>query len=350
MTGTAGERKSFSPPKEDLLDLHALTQQTPTPRYSEIIGRSPKLREVVAQGEMVATADCNALILGETGTGKELVAKLIHNSSLRQHRPFIKLNCAAIPTGLLESELFGYERGAFTGAVAQRLGRFELANKGTIFLDEVGDIGLELQPKLLRVLQEQEFERLGSTRTVQTDVRVIAATHRDLPQMVAEGKFREDLFYRLNVFPITIPPLRERVEDIPLLVDHFAKYYAHRLDKKIEVVPSDVMEAFTQYSWPGNIRELQNFIERAVILSSGPALMPPLTELVRLKESIEPEPITLREVERAHISRILRQANGELTRAAALLGVPRTTLFYKIRRLGVAVPRTQRSRKAIAAT
>ena len=287
--------------------------------------------------------------MGETGTGKELVAKMIHSYSPRRHRELVKLNCAAIPLGLLESELFGCERGAFTGAVTQRVGRFELANKGTLFLDEVGDIPLELQPKLLRVLQEQEFERLGSNRTIRTDVRLIAATHRPLSRMVAEGKFREDLFYRLNVFPISIPPLRERIEDIPQLVEHFTRYYACRLNKPIEAISSETMKVLTQYSWPGNIRELQNFIERAVILSPGLELAPPFAELVRLKEASPAEPVTLIDVERAHISRILRQVNGELTRAACLLGIPRTTLFYKMRRLGVSVPATRKSRRATAA-
>jgi formate hydrogenlyase transcriptional activator len=348
MSPTAAERQFFVQPQHESLDLHVSHQETTITHDPEIIGTSSSLREVLTQSEMVASTDCTALILGETGTGKELIAKLIHNNSNRRHRPFIKLNCAAIPSGLLESELFGCERGAFTGAVAQRLGRFELAHKGTMFLDEVGDIPLELQPKLLRVLQEQEFERLGSSRTMQTDVRVIAATHRDLWRMVTEGKFREDLFYRLNVFPIDIPPLRQRVEDIPLLVRYFTTYYAHRLNKQIEVVSSETMDALSRYAWPGNIRELQNFVERAVILSRGLELTPPLAELTRLKESVQSEPTTLREVERAHISRMLRQANGELTRAAALLGIPRTTLFYKIRRLGVAVPMAQKSRNVIA--
>jgi formate hydrogenlyase transcriptional activator len=310
------------------------------------VGDSANLRDALKQGKLVAATDCTAFVAGETGTGKELVAKMIHNCSLRKHRPLVKLNCAAIPLGLLESELFGCERGAFTGAVVQRIGRFELANKGTLFLDEVGDIPLELQPKLLRVLQEQEFERLGSTRTLRTDVRLIAATHRDLSKLVAEGKFREDLFYRLNVFPITIPPLRERIEDIPQLVAHFTRYYAHRLGKRIDSIPSATMEALAQYSWPGNIRELQNFIERAVILSPGSVLAPPCSEIMRLKETIPAQPVTLRDVERTHISRILRQVNGELTRAAILLGIPRTTLFYKIRRLGVNVPSTRTVRRA----
>ncbi|HEX4166441.1 MAG TPA: sigma 54-interacting transcriptional regulator [Bryobacteraceae bacterium] len=321
----------------------------PTVCQAEIIGKNPRFLDALTQSEMVASTDCTALILGETGTGKELIAKRIHDFSPRRHRALVKLNCAAIPSGLLESELFGCERGAFTGAVTQRIGRFESANKGTLFLDEVGDIPLELQPKLLRVLQEREFERLGSTRTVRTDVRLIAATHRNLGQMVTQGKFREDLFYRLNVFPITIPPLRERIDDIPQLVKHFTGYYAQRLGRRIDVIPLQSMEVLTQYSWPGNIRELQNFIERAVILSPGPTLSPPFAELMRLKEAIPAEPVRLVDVERAHISRVLCQVNGELTRAAALLGIPRTTLFYKLRRLGVSVPKTRKVRSMAAA-
>jgi formate hydrogenlyase transcriptional activator len=341
--------REFVKSQDELLDP-GLLQDPVIADEIEIVGKSTKLREALTQGEMVASTDCTALILGETGTGKELVAKMIHNCSPRKHRALIKVNCAAIPLGLLESELFGCERGAFTGAVAQRIGRFELANKGTLFLDEVGDIPLELQPKLLRVLQEHEFERLGSTRTVRTDVRVIAATHRDLAHMVAEGKFREDLFYRLHVFPIMIPPLRERIEDIPQLAEHFTKYYARRLNKRIEVIPFETMNILIGYSWPGNIRELQNFVERAVILSPGSVLAPPFAELAHLKEAISADPLTLLDVERAHISRILRQVNGELTRAAAVLGVPRTTLFYKIRRLGVGVPATRKGRKEAAAS
>lgn len=341
--------QEFIEPKQEALDRHFFNQDPTIAQNVEVIGKSPRLRAALTQGEMVASTDCTVLIVGETGTGKELVAKMIHNWSPRRHRSSVKVNCAAIPLGLLESELFGYERGAFTGAVAQRLGRFEVANKGTLFLDEVGDIPLELQPKLLRVLQEQEFERLGSTRTVRTDVRLIAATHRDLSHMVAEGKFREDLLYRLNVFPIAIPPLRERIEDIPQLVEHFTQYYSHRFGKHIEVIPVETMQALTQYSWPGNIRELQNFIERAVILSPESVLAPPFPELVRLKEATAGDPVALVDVERAHIRRILLQVNGELTRAAALLGIPRTTLFYKIRRLGVSVPSSRKARRATAA-
>jgi formate hydrogenlyase transcriptional activator len=283
--------------------------------------------------------------VGETGTGKELFAKMIHDLSARKQRALIKVNCAAIPAGLLESELFGCERGAFTGAITQRIGRFESADKGTLFLDEVGDLPLELQPKLLRVLQEQEFERLGSNRSIQTDVRIIAATHRDLSKMVSAGIFREDLFYRLNVFPIAIPPVRDRAEDIPQLAQHFTKYYAHRFHKTIEGISPYVIETLTRYSWPGNIRELQNFIERAVILSNGSMLTLSCAETMRLTRPIATEPVTLIDVERAHIARILGQVNGEMTRAAVILGIPRTTLFYKIRRLGIDVLSARRQRQ-----
>jgi formate hydrogenlyase transcriptional activator len=305
------------------------------------IGGSAKLQEMIRQAEIVAPTDATALILGETGTGKGLMAALIHDHSTRRNGTFVKVNCAAIPLGLLENELFGHERGAFTGAVTQRLGRFELANKGSLFLDEIGDIPLELQPKLLRVLQEHEFERLGSTHTIRTDVRVIAATHHNLRQMVSEGKFRSDLFYRLNVFPIAVPPLRERREDIPLLVRHFVEAFSQRMNKRIEVIPTAVMESLTRCSWAGNVRELENFIERAVILSQGAVLEAPLYELQSIQDETPAEPLTLKDAERAHILRILRQANGVLGVAAVRLGVPRSTLFYKMRRLGLSSPRMQ---------
>ena len=247
--------------------------------FDEIVGRSAALQHVLRDVEVVAPTDSGVLILGETGTGKELIARAIHNLSARRDRPFVKLNCAAIPSGLLESELFGHERGAFTGAIMRKAGRFEVADKGTLFLDEVGDIPLELQPKLLRVLQEHEFERLGSTRTQQADVRVVAATHRNLKQMVQNGEFRSDLYYRLHVFPLPVPRLRERREDIPLLVRHFVDEYSRRMNRRIESIPPQAMEALTSYSWPGNVRELQNFIERAVILSPGSVLRAPLAEL-----------------------------------------------------------------------
>jgi formate hydrogenlyase transcriptional activator len=263
--------------------------------------------------------------------------------------PLVKVNCAAIPSGLLESELFGHERGAFTGATAQRLGRFELADKGTLFLDEVGDIPLELQPKLLRVLQEQAFERLGGTRTIRTHVRLIAATHRNIEKLVDEEKFRVDLLYRLNVFPIHLPPLRERVEDIPHLIRQFTNKYARQFNRQIDTIPPCAMEALMNYSWPGNIRELQNFIERAVILSRGRALDLPVGELVRLTCEVPAEPVTLKDAERAHILRTLEKTNGQLAGAAVLLGIPRSTLFYRIRRLGITLPRSHKARKATAA-
>ena len=309
---------------------------------SEIIGKSSSLQDVLQQAETVAHTYSTVLIQGETGTGKELIAWRVHNLSPRRNRPFVKVNCAAIPLGLLESELFGHERGAFTGAVAQKIGRFELADHGTLFLDEVGDIPLELQPKLLRVLQEREFERLGSTRTLHTDVRLIAATHRNLSDMVDAGEFREDLFYRLCVFPIAVPPLRERVEDIRELVVYFAGKYSEQLNKRIDGISERTMQALLRHSWPGNIRELQNFIERSVILARGPLLECPSAELARSKDT-PPEPLTLADAERNHILRILRKTNGQLAGAAALLGIPRTTLFYKIRRLGISSARTQES-------
>jgi formate hydrogenlyase transcriptional activator len=309
----------------------------------EIIVESRKLKDVLEQVKMVAPTDCTVLLQGETGTGKEVVAEMIHNLSPRRERALIKVNCAAIPSGLLESELFGHEKGAFTGAMAQRLGRFEMADKGTLFLDEVGDIPLELQPKLLRVLQQQAFERLGGTRTVHTHVRLIAATHRDLARLAEEGKFRADLLYRLNVFPLSIPPLRERVEDIPCLVRHFTAKYADKFNKQIDAIPGAAMDILMSYSWPGNIRELQNIIERAVILSRGPVLDLPAQELIRLKREIPAEPITMKDAERAHILRTLAKTNGQLAGAAALLEVPRSTLFYRIRRLGIDLPRSNKA-------
>jgi formate hydrogenlyase transcriptional activator len=311
----------------------------------EIVGESLKLRTTMQQVAIVAPTGSTVLILGETGTGKGLIANMIHNLSARRHHAFVKVNCAAIPLGLLESELFGHERGAFTGAIAQRLGRFELANNGTLFLDEIGDIPTELQPKLLRVLQEHEFERLGSTHTIRTNVRLIAATHGNLPQMVSEGKFRADLFYRLNVFPITVPPLRERREDIASLVRHFVSVFARSMNKRIEVIPADVLERLARYRWDGNIRELENFIERGVILTQGAVLEVPLHELPSLEEDASAEPVTLKEAERAHILRILRWANGLIGPAAARLGLPRSTLFYKMRRLGITATRADKVRK-----
>jgi formate hydrogenlyase transcriptional activator len=303
----------------------------------QIVGRSKKLQDVMQQASIVAQTDATVLIFGETGTGKGRIAAEIHKLSARTGRAFVKVNCSAIPLGLLESELFGHERGAFTGAIAQRLGRFELANRGTLFLDEIGDIPPELQPKLLRVLQEHEFERLGSTQTIRTDVRLIAATHHDLRRMVREGRFRTDLFYRLHVFPITVPPLRERREDIPLLTRHFVSTFRRAMNRGVDVIPSATIDALVRYPWPGNIRELENFVERSVILSTGVVLAAPVEELIQLPE-LAAEPVTLRDAERAHIVRTLRATNGVIAAAATRLGVPRSTLFYKMRRLGIGSP------------
>src|SRR6202166_2184068 len=308
----------------------------------EIIAQSQKLRDVLAQAEMVAPTDCTVLLQGETGTGKEVVAELIHNRSPRRDQALIKVNCAAIPGGLLESELFGHERGAFTGAIAQKPGRFELADKGTLFLDEVSDIPLELQPKLLRVLQEQEFERLGSTRTQRVDVRVLAATNANLAQMVAEKKFRRDLYYRLNVFPIDVPPLRDRRDDIPLLVPYFANKYARRMGKQIESIPNETMDALSRYSWPGNIRELQNLMERAALLTTGPSLRVPLAEILNDSGlSTVSGGNVLEQAKREQIVRALRESDwvvGGARGAAARLGLKRTSLAYKMQKLGISRP------------
>ena len=306
------------------------------PSDGELVGESAALQHVLQQVNLVASTDATVLIEGESGTGKELIARMIHAEGSRRGHAFVSVNCAAIPLGLLESELFGHERGAFTGAIAQRVGRFEAADHGTLFLDEVGDIPLELQAKLLRVLQDQQFERLGSTRTIRTNVRLIAATHRNLTQMIDTGGFRLDLYYRLRVFPISVPPLRERREDIPPLVRYFVRRYAGQFGRHIETIPPGVMRALSQHDWRGNIRELQNFIERAVILSLASVLDAPVWDLVSHDEPAEP--VTLRDAERAHISRILRQVDGVVSAAAARLGVPRTTLFYKMRRLGIGQP------------
>ena len=308
--------------------------------FEEIVGESAKLKEALKQVEIVAPTDATVLVLGETGTGKELIARAIHHLSRRSNRTFVKLNCAAIPSGLLESELFGHEKGAFTGAVSQKIGRLELANEGTLFLDEVGDIPLELQPKLLRALQEKEFERLGSTRTVSVDIRLIAATNRDLEQMVAEGQFRRDLYYRLKVFPIKIPALRERSDDIPLLVRYFVHMHGRRMDKKIETIPPEVMDALVRWKWPGNVRELENFVERAVILTSGKALHAPLAELEAVwdGEAGRPGGASLEAAEREAILRALREAQGAIGGpggAAERLGVKRTTLNSKMKKLGI---------------
>jgi formate hydrogenlyase transcriptional activator len=320
-------------------------QVRPEDKFEDIIGRSASLRAVFDQVGIVAPTNSTVLILGETGTGKELIARAIHNRSSRRSRAFVRVNCAAIPSGLLESELFGHERGAFTGAIARKIGRFELANGGTLFLDEIGDIPPELQPKLLRVLQEQEFERLGSTQTTRVDVRIVAATSRDLPQMVANREFRSDLYYRLNVFPLRLPALRERSEDMPLLVRHFVDLYAKRMNKPVERVPEEVMEVLLTHPWPGNVRELQNFIERAVILSPGKVLRPPLAELKQSDDGLDvsgqtaaPRAMTLKDAEREHVLQALAETNwvvGGPKGAAARLGLQRTTLISKMQRLGI---------------
>ena len=307
-------------------------------KFGDIVGTSAPLQNVLNQVEVVAPTDSTVLLLGETGTGKEIIARAILNVSSRSNRPFVKLNCAAIPSGLLESELFGHEKGAFTGAVSQKIGRFELANGGTLFLDEVGDIPLELQPKLLRVLQEQEFERLGSTRTLRVDVRLIAATNRDLEQMVAERQFREDLYFRLNVFPIRIPPLRERSEDISLLVQYYVDKYSQRMNKRIDVIPEETMAALCRYSWPGNIRELQNLIERAVIMTPGNVLQIQVSDLQESNRTLSTMAGTLEDVERQRILQALREAGaviGGPHGAAVRLGLKRTTLLSKMQKLGI---------------
>jgi formate hydrogenlyase transcriptional activator len=310
-------------------------------KFAEIVGASAAIKAALRQVEVVAPADTTVLIQGETGTGKELIARAIHNLSRRRERVFVKLNCAAIPTGLLESELFGHEKGAFTGAVARKVGRFELAHGGTLFLDEIGDIAPELQPKLLRVLQEQEFERLGGTKTIKVDVRLVAATNRDLGRMAAAKEFRADLYYRLNVFPIPLPPLRERREDIPQLVRYFVRENARRLGRTIETIPSEAMAALTRYSWPGNVRELENVIERSVLLSSGSTLRVPIGELKAATEPTADGSATLAEAEREHILSVLRQTRwviGGPAGAAARLGMKRTTLQSKMQKLGIERP------------
>jgi len=309
-----------------------------------IVGDSGSLRQALQQVEIVAPTDAAVLITGETGTGKELIARAIHDQSGRRARPFVKINCAAIPSGLLESELFGHERGAFTGAVAQKMGRFESADGGTLFLDEIGEISLELQPKLLRVLQEQEFERLGGTRTIKVDVRVIAATNRDLASMVDDQRYRDDLYYRLAVFPIAVPPLRERPEDIDALVRHFVDRFAVRMRRQIEVIPTETLDALRHQPWPGNVRELENLIQRAVILSPGLRLDVPTALLATPRAGrVREEPETLKSVQRAHILRVLEETNGIMGGAhgaAARLGMKRTTLQSLLKRIGLAVPRS----------
>ena len=304
-----------------------------------IIGSSFKFRQVLKEVETVAPTSSAVLINGETGTGKELIARAIHDPSPRRDQPFVKLNCAAIPAGLLESELFGHERGAYTGAVSSSVGRLQLANGGTLFLDEIGDLPLELQPKLLRVLQEQEFERLGSTRTIRVNVRIVAATNQDLATMVRAKQFRADLYYRLNVFPIKLPPLRERRDDIPLLVQHFVRKFAAQMTKEIDSIPDEVNDVLRLHDWPGNVRELQNLIERAVIMTQGGVLRPPLGELQQLTSVNTPETIcTLAEAERNYIIEALRQSGwivGGQTGAAVRLGLSRTTLIYRMKKHGI---------------
>jgi formate hydrogenlyase transcriptional activator len=319
--------------------FHVEPKISPEYCFEGIVGKSPAIQRVLDQVAIVAPTDSTVLLHGETGTGKELVARAIHNLSSRGERPYVRMNCAAIPSGLLESELFGHEKGAFTGALIQRRGRFELADGGSLFLDEIGDINLELQPKLLRAVQEREFERLGSTKTMQVDVRLIAASHRDLPEMIRQGNFREDLFYRLSVFPIEIPPLRERPEDIPLLVNYFVSKLSKRMRKNIKSIPRQAMEVLTNSPWKGNIRELANFIERAVILSQSEELEVPIAELqVSHSRNVSSPASTFHEAERKVILEALKAASGQISGhggAAERLGLKRTTLQNKMRRLGI---------------
>ena len=315
---------------ENIVDEDADLRQD----FVEIVGTSAALKRILRQVEVVAPTDATVLVLGETGTGKELVARAIHRLSPRRQLPFITLNCAAIPTGLLESELFGYEKGAFTGALSQKIGRFEMAHRGTLFLDEIGDIPLDLQPKLLRALQEKSFERLGGTRTIPIDVRLVAATNRNLHQMMGDKLFRSDLYYRLKVFPITTSPLRDHPEDIPVLTRHFVKKYAGKMGRHIDRIPAETMRALVSWHWPGNVRELENFMERSVILSSGASLRAPLAE-IRPDAVLSGGSATLEEVEREHILRVLRDSDGVVTRAATRLGLHRTTLNAIMRKLGI---------------
>jgi PAS domain S-box-containing protein len=309
-----------------------------THQFEEIVGESSGLKRVLKQVEDVAATDATVMILGETGTGKELIARAIHELSPRRDHAFVRLNCSAIPSGLLESELFGHEKGAFTGAIAQKIGRLELAHRGTFFLDEVGDLPLELQPKILRALQEKEFERVGGTRTIPVNMRLVAATNRDLAKMVGAGQFRSDLYYRLRVFPITIPPLRERREDIPLLVRYFLASHSKRMGRHIETIPSETMQALAKWRWPGNVRELENFIERSVILSQGSVLRAPLVELEAAEEPAGSSDSKLEAAEREHILRVLRECHGMIggaKGAAERLGLKRTTLNSKMKKLGI---------------
>jgi formate hydrogenlyase transcriptional activator len=309
--------------------------------FEGIVGESRTLRSALQQVDIVAQTDSTVLVLGETGTGKELIARAVHDRSTRRRRPFVKINCAAIPAGLLESELFGHERGAFTGAVGQKLGRFEEATGGTLFLDEIGELPLELQPKLLRILQDQEFVRVGGSRTIKIDVRLVAATNRDLVEMVDEHRFRDDLYYRVNVFPIDMPPLRDRPEDIETLVRHFVQRFAARMHRRIEEIPIETLYALRRHTWPGNVRELENLIERAVILSAGPRLTVPLEHLTRRSVRVTQQPLgapTLEAVKRAHVMRVLEETNGIVggpQGAAARLGMKRTTLQSYLKKLAI---------------
>ena len=326
------------PSEENAFGAHRCIEGGPAQEFEGIVGSSEPLMTTLNLVRTVAPTDSTVLIEGETGTGKELIARAIHSNSKRKARPFATLNCAAIPVGLLESELFGHEKGAFTSSVGRKIGRFEAADHGTLFLDEIGDIPLELQPKLLRVLQEGEFERLGSTQTLRVDVRVVAATNANLGHMVSEKRFRSDLYYRLNVFPIPVPSLRERAEDIPALVKHFVAMYAEKMKKVIHHIPERVMDIMVSHSWPGNIRELQNFVERSVIMTSGGVLSPPFQRLAPSAGPQVAEPITLEDAERSHIRKILMQTKGVIhgaNGAAARLGVPRSTLYYRMRKLGI---------------
>ncbi len=327
ITGPREREREESLDEEDTAEV--------TPFFEEIVGSSTPMKRMMGQVALVAPTDATALILGETGTGKELIARAIHRISPRRNLPFVSLNCAAIPTGLLESELFGYERGAFTGALGQKIGRFEMANHGTLFLDEVGDIPLDLQPKLLRALQEKSFERLGGTRTIPIDVRLVAATNRNLTQMMGDKLFRPDLYYRLKVFPVNTPPLRDHIEDIPILVRHFTKKYANKMGRTIDKIPAETMKALVSWTWPGNVRELENFIERSVILSRGPILSAPVSELREdCPKTVGPAD-TLEEVQREHILRVFRESDGVISAAAARLGMPRTTLNAMMTKLGI---------------
>jgi len=318
--------------------LYLQEELVTTHQFNEIIGESSGLKRVLKQVEDVAATDATVLILGETGTGKELVARAIHDLSPRRDHAFVKLNCSAIPAGLLESELFGHEKGAFTGAIAQKIGRLELAHQGTFFLDEVGDLPLELQPKILRALQEKEFERVGGTRTIPVNVRLVAATNRDLTKMLNEGQFRSDLYYRLRVFPVTVPPLRERPDDIPLLAQYFLGSHSKRMGRQIETIPTETMQKLVKWRWPGNVRELENFMERSVILTQGSVLRAPLAELVAVEEPVESTGSNLEAAERELILRVLRECNGMIggaNGAAERLGLKRTTLNSKMKKLGI---------------